>query len=204
MTTSALRSGLLPPRPGLTEARTRLYMAAIELFGQRGYYGVSMRDLAASIGVQAPALYAHVTSKQQLLFELVTIGHEEHRDRLREALLDAGSRPADQIAAMVRAHVLTHLTYPDLARVANNEMRALSEPQLESVTYLRDETGRLFVDILERGVRLGAFQVDNPQRVMRAIADMGFRTAEWWSPADGVSPSELAEDYSRYALRLLA
>ena len=128
--TVAARPALLPARPGLTDARRRLFEAAIDLFGQRGYYGVSMRDLASALGVQAPALYAHVPSKQHLLFELVTIGHEEHRDRLREALLEVGNDPAEQIQAMVRAHVLAHVTYPDLARVTNNEMRALTDAQL--------------------------------------------------------------------------
>src|SRR6476646_9978346 len=87
-------STLLPPRPALSGARLRLFETALELFGERGYHAVSVRDIAQALGQQPGALYFHVQSKQQLLYEVSLIGVEEHRDRVRAALLDAGRDPA--------------------------------------------------------------------------------------------------------------
>ncbi len=68
---------LLPPRPDLGGARLRLFEAALQLFGERGYDAVSVRDLMGALGQQPGALYGHVPSKQHLLYELTCIGHEE-------------------------------------------------------------------------------------------------------------------------------
>ncbi len=142
---------LLPPRRDLGGARLRLFETALELFGRRGYDAVSVRDLMSELGQQPGALYGHVPSKQHLLYELTCIGHEEQRDRLKEALLDAGREPSDQIRALTRAHVAVHLRYPALARVTTREARALTEEQLLSVLVVRDESIRMFLDVVERG-----------------------------------------------------
>src|SRR5690242_11934323 len=118
---------LLPPRVLAEGTLRRLYETALILFGQRGFHAVSVRDLTRELGLQASSLYAHVASKQDLLADLIRIGHEEHRDQLRLALLEAGSEPADQIAALTRAHVRVHATYPLITRVCNRELGSLRE-----------------------------------------------------------------------------
>lgn len=60
-------------RPRATEAReTRrdLIEAALELFAEKGFYGVSLRDIARAVGVQQATIYHHFASKEAL-FEAV-------------------------------------------------------------------------------------------------------------------------------------
>src|SRR5688572_15859645 len=100
-----VESALVPPRASSGAALRRVQEAALELFADRGYHGVSMRELAEATGVKASSLYAHVPSKEHLLRDLILLGHEEHRERLRLALLEAGDDPVQQLTACVRAHV---------------------------------------------------------------------------------------------------
>src|ERR1700709_604995 len=102
--------GLLPERPELSAARARLFATALVLFGERGYHGVSVRDITDALGQKPGAIYAPVRSTQYLLCELVRIGHIEHRDRLAAAR-ESESDPVAQIRAIVIAHVLVHLEY---------------------------------------------------------------------------------------------
>src|SRR4051812_48866333 len=177
-------AGLLPSRAGLSGARLRLFETALELFGKRGYHAVSVRDIAQALGQQPGALYFHVQSKQQLLYEISLIGVEQHRDGVRDALLDAGREPAEQVRAMTRAHVLGHLDNTALVRVASRENAvALSAEQLEVLLRVRDETVKLMTDVIERGARLGAFDVIDAHLSVIAIGAMGTRAAEWWTPA---------------------
>jgi AcrR family transcriptional regulator len=196
-------SELLPDRPEIGDARRRLYEVAISLFGEHGYHAVSVRDLAAELGMVPGALYAHVPSKQHLLYELVRLGHEVHRDHLKEALLGAGADPSDQVRALTRAHVALHLRYSALARVTSRELRALSEEQLADVVRIRTESEQMFLDVIERGIRLGVFGTEQPRLAVLAIGAMGVRAAEWWTPEDPSTPAEIAETYADYALRLL-
>ena len=93
----------------------RILEEALVLFAQRGFHGTSVRDIASAVGVQIAAIYVHFPSKGHVLAELCRLGHEEHLRSLRTALLDAGSNAADQLAAVVRAHVRVHADYAMLA-----------------------------------------------------------------------------------------
>jgi AcrR family transcriptional regulator len=46
------------------ETRARIIAAAVKLFGERGYEGASTRDIAASAGVNAPALQYYFDNKE--------------------------------------------------------------------------------------------------------------------------------------------
>jgi AcrR family transcriptional regulator len=200
MTTTA---ALLPAAPGWSEARRRLFETAIVLFGERGVHGVSVRDLMGALGQQPGALYGHVASKQQLLYELVRLGYEEHNRWVREALLSCGSDPVDQMRALTRAHVLAHLTYPALAKVTNREARALDPEQLDELTVILHDSERVFLDVIERGQRLGVFHVDEPVLALAAIAAMGVRAAESRTLDPSFSPEKVADTYAGFAVKIL-
>ena len=196
--------GLLPERPELSTARARLFATALVLFGERGYHGVSVRDITDALGQKPGAIYAHVQSKQQLLYELALIGHIEHRDRVRAALVAAGDDPVEQVTAIVHAHVLAHLDYPALARVTNHEFRFLDEQQVARVLEVRGEAERMFLHVVDRGRLSGAFIGDEPELAVAAIGAMGVRAAERWTPDSPISPQHIAETYARFAVKLLS
>ena len=50
--------------------------AAGRLFAERGYHGTSMRDLGKALGLHGSSLYSHVSSKEDLLVEVVQRGAE--------------------------------------------------------------------------------------------------------------------------------
>jgi AcrR family transcriptional regulator len=194
----------LPDRVDLSPARRRLFETTLELFGRDGYNGVSVRDIARELHQHPTAIYAHVSSKQELLFELIKIAHEELTDRLRAAVLDAGREPADQLRAIIAANVLTHLEFPALARVAHRESDKLSAEQIALIDVLRQDASRLLRDIIDRGSELGKFRPGNVQITRLAIAAMGAHVVDWWSPELGVGREEVAATHADLAVRMLS
>lgn len=195
---------LLPARATTADGtRRRLLEEALVLFGERGYHGVSVREIAAGAGIRASSLYAHVESKEQLLFELLYIGHEEHHELLRRALLEAGTDPREQIRGLVTAHVFMHATYPMLGRICNRELTALATPSHARVDAIREKTIQLFEDVIERGSRLEVFTVPDTWLVVAAIGAIGIRVAEWWRDDLGYRVEHVATTYAQYALRML-
>lgn len=186
-----------------SRARQRLFHAAIELFGKRGYHGVSLRDIADALGQKPPAVYGHVTSKQDLLYQLALIGEHLHRRAIKDALLESVPDPREQLRALVRAHVLVHLQHPDLACVINLESRHLSPEQNADLLASRAQSAELFLDVFDRGARKGLFLVPNPRRVLRAIADLGAHTAQWEDRPDPSELDQIADDYAELALHML-
>jgi AcrR family transcriptional regulator len=194
----------LPPRATAGGTLRRIQTEALRQFAARGYHAVSVRDLAAGVGIHASSIYSHVPSKAGLLADLLRMGHVEHRDQLRQALLGCGSDPADQVAALTRAHVRMHAEYPLLARVANRELGTLDGPARDEIAAVRLDSERLILDVINRGRRLGAFGAPvDPLIAVAAIGAMGIRVAEWWSPALGITVDDLADQYATLARNML-
>lgn len=203
MSLDEAKTSLLPPGVELSAPKRRLYETAMELFGRDGYHAVSIRDIAAALGQQPSAIYFHVASKQELLFELALIGHEAHRASLRDALMDAGTDPFDQLRAVVTAHVEGHMIYPAMARLTNRELRSLTDEQRATVLSIRWQTEQIIIDVLDRGVRLGAFEVADSFLTAKAIGAMGVRLPEWFDASSPRSRAEITTTYVALALKLV-
>src|SRR3954471_813058 len=196
--------GPLPPGVELSPPKRRLYEVALELFGEQGYHAVSIGDIANALGQQSSAIYFHVPSKQELLYDLACIGHRSHYETLRDALMGAGADPVDQLKAVVSAHVQVHLDYPSMARLTTRELRALTREQLTDVLAIRTQAEQIFIDVIERGVKLGAFTSDDSFLDAKVIGAMGVRLPEWWTPEASRSREQIIEKYVACALKLVS
>lgn len=208
-------------RPG---AR-RLLEAAVIAFAERGYHGVSVRDLTAAVGIQAGSMYAHFSSKELVLFELMLLGHHAHQDSVRDAILAAGADPADQLRAATRANVAFQASWPLLTIVCNSELHALAPDHRQHVAGLRHEAGILVAAVIERGKARGAFDCPDTWLALSAIAGMGVRVAWWyrppalaqsesplagyprtastWLPEGDYTVDAIADAYAEFALRIV-
>ena len=65
----------LPPTGPMTPAVQRLWLAGLQLFAERGFHGTTVRDLAEALDIKPASLYSLITSKDQLLADLVLLGH---------------------------------------------------------------------------------------------------------------------------------
>jgi AcrR family transcriptional regulator len=193
----------LPPGAVADGTRGRILERALRLFAVQGFHGSSMRELGKLVEIQPSALYMHFASKEHVLAELARVGHEAHHAALREALLGAGSEPAEQLRALVSANARVHATYPHLAIVVNHEMSALSAELASPALALRKMSLALLVDILRRGVAMGRFTETRLEVVAGAIGAMGMRIPYWYSPQAGLSVDELASAHADLALRMV-
>jgi AcrR family transcriptional regulator len=194
---------VLPESAGQDGTRRRILEIALRLFASEGFHGASIRDLARALEMQPSGLYAHFSSKEQVLAELVRIGHETHLERLRAALIAAGGDPADKLRALVRAHTLLHATYPHLAVVVNEEMFALPPELAAPAIALRAQGSALLLEAIEHGVAAGRFVAAHPMTVAAAIGAMGLRIPYWYRPGPELDPERLADLHADLALRML-
>ena len=158
------REGGLPAGTGPEGPRRRILEAALGLFAEQGFAGASIRELATAAGVRSATLYAHYASKEQILGDIALIGHEDHHARLRAALLTGGTDPADQLSAVVQAHVRWHADYPRLAIVANAELHALSPDLAAPAVAVRESSIELLLEIARRGTDDGMPPTKSPMR----------------------------------------
>ncbi|HEY8739722.1 MAG TPA: TetR/AcrR family transcriptional regulator [Candidatus Dormibacteraeota bacterium] len=194
---------LLPPRSVADGTHRRLLEVALLTFSERGFHGVSVRELADAAGIRPSSMYAHLASKEALLMELISMGHEEHRDRLRRAFASEPNDITQRMRALVRAHVRLHAEFPLLGRVANREMHALNPARRERVMKIRQEAQDLLQRTVEEGAAAGVFSVPDPFLAIAVIGGSGIRVAEWWDLGLGYTVEQVEETYADFAIRLL-
>ena len=191
----------LPPTGPMTPALQRLWLAGLQLFAERGFHGTTVRDLAKALDIKPASLYSLITSKDQLLADLVLLGHQQHALIVEQSLEDAPDDPASQLRAFVRGHVITHARWPMLAVVANNELHCLSAELAAPSLQIRGRTAETLQVIIERGRRAKIFLVKDTFLATAAIAAMGMRIASWYGDDSPYSEDHLADSYADLAMR---
>jgi AcrR family transcriptional regulator len=183
-----------------TEAALR--EAAVSLMARHGYEAVSMRQLAAEVGVQAAALYRYFPTKEDLLFTLM----REHMEGLIGAW--EGTRPlmadpAERLAAFVGNHIRFHVARRHSTHVSNMELRSLSRENLTHILRLRTSYEKELRQILRDGVETGTFLVDDTGLTAMAIIQMVTGVIVWFRPDERLSVDEVTETYLSMTLRLV-
>jgi len=122
---SPLPSGDVPPAPPSKGERTagRILDAAERLFGERGYDGTALRDVADAVGIRTPSLYNHFESKERLYAAVLDRSIKPvlaMLDRVVEAPTEEQPGPAEMIAAVM--DLLT--AHPHLPRLLLHETLA--------------------------------------------------------------------------------
>jgi AcrR family transcriptional regulator len=95
--------------------RERIVAAALELLNDKGMEGITVRALAGRLGVQAPALYWHVSNKQELLDEMSTAVMRRVIDAL--STVPPGADWRADLAAYGRVLRAEYLLHRDGARI---------------------------------------------------------------------------------------
>src|SRR5512134_39960 len=100
---------------------------ASELFHANGYAATSVRDIARALDIQGASLYAHVASKEDVLWSILDGAASAFENRAVAALAEtATADPVERLAALVEAHVDVVTADPGRASVFATEWRHLS------------------------------------------------------------------------------
>jgi AcrR family transcriptional regulator len=185
-----------------TANRGTVLDAACLLFAERGYRATSMRDIATALGVRAPSLYNHVSSKQEILYEIMDTAMDRALAALDEAL-DGVQDVADQLRRATESLVLDFLRYPAEVTVCNVEVRSLDPGYRLAIVAKRDSYAARVRRIIEDGCRTGRFQTPIPQIAAFAVLELGNGAKSWFKPGGRYTDTYVARAYGEFALRVV-
>ena len=111
-----------------TPARERVLEAAEKLFASKGYTAVTLRDIAAEVGIKHASLYHHVPGgKEEIFIEVTERNFKRHKEGLSQAMKGAKSDVRSQLRAV--ADWLLAQPPMDLIRMAYSDMPAIPESE---------------------------------------------------------------------------
>ena len=167
--------------------------AALRLIARHGFAAVSMRQIAAEVGVQAGALYNYTADKQSLLFDLM----HDHMQALLSAWESQaqGGDPVARLERFTRFHIRFHLHRPDQVFVAYMELRNLTPENYAVIADLRHRYEDALEAILTAGVAAGDFAMQDSRVTTRALIAMLTGLSNWFREDGQLPPARIEEIY---------
>jgi AcrR family transcriptional regulator len=166
--------------------------SAAALFKLKGFKATSMRDLADALGIEAPSLYNHIGSKNELLQAICFNVADKFTANLK-AVEKLPAKAMNKIELLIRFHIRAMLEEFDEVFVANHEWKHLQDPMLNDFLNQRRSYEKRFVALIEKGVSQKELKKNNPYVVVLTIL-YAVRGLEFWQRhKKNISPTILEE-----------
>lgn len=189
------------PHARSAATRARLLAAAAQAFAEKGFHATSTRDIAALADVSPTAMYAHHSSKKELLYQLSLSSHQKALEVVSEAANGPGS-PSERLRRLVRDLAVHHAVSHVVSRVANYELAALSEEHLDEILALRRSITQIVRAVVDEGIAAQEFERTHARFAVSAIISQCVDISRWYRES-GVPADEIAEAYAELAVRSL-
>lgn len=202
-------SGIAQHSPdGDRATRNRLLVAAVKLFADRGYEASSMRELAAEVGVKAPAIYNHFESKTDVLSAAVDYALSDFLTTVLDGL-DA-TPESQRLFELLRRHARYKTNDVALARAQDKLVDAdFMRRVLPRVTYERYTSALAGYRAIVSDLVVAAApqsQVDgavNMPVLVSALIEMVDQVSSWFRPDGSLTGDEIANQCVALARRMV-
>jgi AcrR family transcriptional regulator len=176
----------------MSARRAELTRQAARLFAEKGYHGTSIGEIAEALGVQKGSLYAHIDSKQDLLYETMLEGARAFHAGLDEIPDDV--RPVEKIRLALRSHLRVVADQLDVATVFVQEWRYLEGGRREEILGERRRYEERIRALFREGRDLGELRSDLDDATAALLALSAANWAYTWLQP-GRDTDELADRF---------
>ncbi|MEV0335218.1 TetR/AcrR family transcriptional regulator [Nocardia sp. NPDC050717] len=176
---------------GAADTGARIRAAALDLFAERGFHATGVAEIGARADVQRGALYYHIGSKEELLWEILG---DYTRLLLADAerIVDRGADPVATLRLLIRSHVELIVTHRRAVAVHLRDGDALTGARAADLQRLRDRLQRRWQDVLDAGYAAGLLRTAD-HVVTNGLLGMLNSLGYWYRERGTRSPAEIAD-----------
>jgi AcrR family transcriptional regulator len=137
--------------------KQKIFMAAAQLFFERGYNGVSIREICEKTGVSKPTLYYYFGNKEGIYKALVDAGTSLGANEYRE-VLDMGIPIKQKLTEIVKISFQQTNEYPEFVKFFQSLFITTEKlPFLESIMDMAKKRRRILASLIQEGINHGEF-----------------------------------------------
>ncbi|WP_278262107.1 TetR/AcrR family transcriptional regulator [Nocardia sp. AG03] len=176
---------------GAADTAARIRAAALELFAERGFHATGVAEIGARADVQRGALYYHIGSKEELLWQILA----DHARRLladAERLVATAADPVLILRLLIRDHVESIITRRRAVVVRLRDGAALTGERATELRRLRDRLRDRWQEVIDAGHAAGQLRSADPV-VTDGILGMLDSLALSYRERGARSPAEIAD-----------
>ena len=172
--------------------RKEIIDASAQIFSQKGYHGTSMQDIAGAVNLQKASLYHHVSSKQEILFELLNRGLRLLTEEVEKSI-DIACSPDENLHQAIAAYLTALTEHQDVTSVLLLEYRSLEPKYLKRHIIERDRFEQLWRNLIASGVQEKIYSCDDPSMAARVLLGVMNWTVTWFRSDGPMSAGEIAD-----------
>lgn len=180
------------PRRSKEFRRREITRIAAQLFADKGYHATGMSELADAVGLGKGALYYHIGSKEELLYD-ISARHVEDMVALGEDVLGRDDlTPIEKVRELSRQLMRTiAANLPELT-VFFREVGTLNGDAALRLLALRDRFEDIWARVIEEGVNEDMFRTLDPVAI-KGLLGLHNYSYIWLEPAGRLSPDEISD-----------
>jgi len=135
----------------------KIFMAAAQLFFERGYNGVSIREICEKTGVSKPTLYYYFGNKEGIYKALVDAGTSLGANKFRE-ILDMNVPVKQKLIEIVKISFHQTSEYPEFVKFFQS-LFIITErlPFLDNIMEVAKKRRRILANLIQEGINNGEF-----------------------------------------------
>lgn len=183
----------------IADKKEQIHRVACRLFRERGFHGASVRDIAEEVGLVGGSLYAHIESKDDLLWEIVDSAADRFFDALKP-IVEANLAIVQKLRTAMIAHVAVIARDLDAAAVYTVEWRHLEPKRREIFTRRRDDYEAMFRRLAREAMQQGFIATADEAMATRFILSSLNYLFTWYRPDGRMTPDEVGRMMSDYIL----
>lgn len=170
-----------------TRRRMEILEAAAEKFAIRGYHDASLQRIGDKVGLSKASLYYYVSSKSDLLAELLIAAVDSQPAEVSEG------EPAERLREFMHTHVSRVCTTVEGQALADNSDVLMSKTAPANLAAARRRYEDVLASILRSGIASGDFR-DVPVRPVVKFIFAGLNSVRQWYQPSGEFPLERVVD----------
>jgi TetR/AcrR family transcriptional regulator, cholesterol catabolism regulator len=189
-------------RPSAKRREQEVLDAALKVFHERGYEGASVEDIADVLGILKGSLYYYITSKEDLLFRIVSEVHEDVQKLMEEVAARPELSPLERLSFYIHKQVEYNARNVIRISVYYRDLHRLSDARLKDIRNRRKTQDRFIRSIIEEAQELGEV---NPEINASLASHCVFGTIiwvhTWYNPRTSATATDVADVCVQYALK---
>lgn len=170
---------------------------ALLMMKEMGFAGMTMRGLAKKLGIEAPSLYNHLKSKDELLIEVCSNIALQLETQILE-VNDIYFNAIDKLKMAIQGHVNVLTQNITASYVFVNEWRFLPSNEKEIFIQRRDKYESEFRRILELGINEGNLQFQDVKITSLTLLSALNSIVDWFHPDGDLSSDEVAKQLFQF------
>jgi AcrR family transcriptional regulator len=185
-----------------SDAKLAIMSRAARLFAERGYGSVGISEVGEEAGFGKGALYYHIKSKEDLLYDIMTL---YMRDLIHAAseIETTNTSAQSRIQALSRSFMSILFSHRAEMTVCFREVHALQEKKRRSVLRLHAEYQDIWARVLHEGAKAGELRSLSIVEI-KALLGMYFYSFLWIRPDGSETFDTIAQKFANIVLAAAA